>query len=128
VGGVSCDESLRPAHGWNGECRRDALPDEGLLGDEPPRIRQEGAPLVNLLAGWKPGRALSPVRGGFSGERGEFFGEDVDDGRTVKVRFVWEQLGPDRARWEQAFSADGSLWESNWLMEFTRADVSPQGS
>ena len=73
------------------------------------------------------GVLFPPVRGGFSGERGEFFGEDVDDGRPVKVRFVWTRLGPHRARWEQAFSPDGSVWESNWVMEFTRADALSQG-
>jgi hypothetical protein len=62
-----------------------------------------------------------PVVGGFDGDRGEFYGEDMDDGRPVKVRFRWTKLGPDRARWEQAFSPDGQAWEINWVMEFTRA-------
>jgi len=62
-----------------------------------------------------------PVVGGFAGDRGEFYGEDLDDGRPVRVRFVWTRLGPDAARWEQAFSFGGGPWETNWLMEFTRA-------
>ena len=64
-----------------------------------------------------------PVVGGFDGDRGEFYGEDTDDGRPVKVRFIWTRLGPDRARWEQAFSPDGCAWETNWIMEFTRTDA-----
>jgi hypothetical protein len=63
---------------------------------------------------------LPPVVGGFIGDRGEFYGEDTDDGRPIKVRFVWTRLGPDRAHWEQAFSYDGKSWETNWVNEFDR--------
>jgi hypothetical protein len=61
-----------------------------------------------------------PVQGGFIGDHGEFFGEDEDGGRPVKVKFVWEKQGPIHARWSQAFSPDGIKWETNWVMEFTR--------
>jgi len=67
------------------------------------------------------GTLLPPVHGGFTGDRGELYGEDTEDGRPVKVRFVWTRLSPDRARWEQAFSTDGRDWEVNWVMDFTRA-------
>ncbi|HET9623049.1 MAG TPA: NIPSNAP family protein [Kofleriaceae bacterium] len=66
-----------------------------------------------------------PVVGGFHGDRGEFYGEDVDAGRPVKVRFVWTRLGPDAARWEQAFAYAGGAWETNWIMEFQRAGQRP---
>lgn len=62
-----------------------------------------------------------PVVGGFTGERGVFYGQDVDDGRPVAVRFLWTRRGPDAARWEQAFSHDGGAWETNWVMELTQA-------
>ena len=61
-----------------------------------------------------------PVHGGFTGDRGEFYGEDDDDGQRVKVRFVWTKLGANAARWEQAFSPDGIAWETNWIMDFVR--------
>ena len=57
----------------------------------------------------------------FAGDRGEFRGRDSDDGREVEVRFVWNRLGADAARWEQAFSLDGREWETNWTMDFKRA-------
>ena len=66
------------------------------------------------------GRMEPPVYGGFCGDRGEFYGDDVDGGRTVQVRFIWERLGVDRARWTQAFSLDGSAWETNWIMDMER--------
>jgi quinol monooxygenase YgiN len=60
-----------------------------------------------------------PVRGGFDGDRGLFFGEDRDGDKPVKVRFTWTR-GTDKARWEQAFSYDNATWETNWTMDFTR--------
>lgn len=66
------------------------------------------------------GVLLPPVCGGFDGDVGLFVGRDVDDGREVQVRFTWQRLGPDAARWEQAFSLDGREWEINWVMAFTR--------
>jgi hypothetical protein len=66
------------------------------------------------------GQLLPPVRGGFDGDRGEFYGEDTDDARPVQVRFIWTRMGKDAANWEQAFSADGKLWETNWVMTMTR--------
>jgi hypothetical protein len=64
-----------------------------------------------------------PVHGGFRGERGDFYGEDIDDGTAVHVHFVWERFGANQARWHQAFSPDGHTWEINWIMEFTRVSV-----
>jgi hypothetical protein len=72
----------------------------------------------------RDGKLRPPVLGGFSGDRGEFYGEDEDDGRPVKARFLWIKQGPDRAHWEQAFSLDGKTWEVNWVNELTRADPS----
>lgn len=63
-----------------------------------------------------------PVCGGFDGEAGVFFGEDLDDGRFVLVRFDWLKRGPEGGpRWSQAFSLDGQAWETNWVMDFVRA-------
>lgn len=72
----------------------------------------------------RAGRLTPPVVGGFSGDRGEFYGEDEDEGRPVKARFLWIKQGPDHAHWEQAFSLDGKTWEVNWVNELTRADPS----
>ena len=62
-----------------------------------------------------------PVVGGFDGPVGTFTGQDADNGRPVNVRFRWEVLGPDQARWEQAFSQEPDIWETNWIMEFARS-------
>lgn len=68
------------------------------------------------------GRMEAPVVGGFQGNRGEFYGEDMDGDRPVKVRYVWTLVDDDHARWEQAFSYDDRTWETNWIADFERAD------
>jgi hypothetical protein len=69
----------------------------------------------------RDGVLCPPVFGGFDGgDVGQFYGEDIDDGRDVQVRFTWTRLGADAARWEQAFSLDSREWETNWVMNFTR--------
>jgi hypothetical protein len=68
----------------------------------------------------RTGQLFAPVHGGWAGDRGEFHGDDTDDGRPVRVRFIWERLGPDRARWQQAFALEGGEWETNWVIELER--------
>lgn len=69
------------------------------------------------------GRMGTPVVGGFVGDLGEFYGVDEDDGRPVKVRFKWDKIDADHARWEQAFSYDDVSWETNWTADFVRDDA-----
>jgi hypothetical protein len=62
------------------------------------------------------------MSGGFRSGRGEFFGQDSLDGRSIFVRFVFSDIGPTSFRFEQAFSADGGTsWEVNWKATFTRS-------
>ena len=52
---------------------------------------------------------------------GIFTGEDVFDGKAIRVEYKWSNITANSARWEQAFSADmGKNWETNWIMEMTR--------
>jgi hypothetical protein len=67
------------------------------------------------------GQLSPPVVGRFHGDEGVFEGEELFEGRTVRVRFHWQRWGSDRARWQQAFSDDGGrTWEVNWVMDFER--------
>lgn len=67
------------------------------------------------------GQLEPAVVGGFEGTVGTFVGNDIDDGQPVSVRFRWETLGPNQARWEQAFSCEPGVSETNWIMDFTRS-------
>jgi hypothetical protein len=66
-----------------------------------------------------PGVLDTPVEGRFVDGHGEFFADDVIDGRATRVRYQW-QPGEATARWQQAFSVDGDTWVTNWIMDFTR--------
>jgi hypothetical protein len=67
------------------------------------------------------GRLEPPVVGSFEGDTGTFYGDDVWQGRPIRVRFIWTRA--PGVRWEQAFSTDGGkTWETNWTMDMTRED------
>jgi hypothetical protein len=70
----------------------------------------------------RPGLLDPPVFGGFANGAGVFEGTDVLAGKPIAVRFTWTEVDTPGPRWEQAFSGDGGeTWETNWIMEFTRA-------
>lgn len=67
----------------------------------------------------KSHRLFPPTIGRFENGRGVFFGDDVEAGVPVRVRFDWTP-GASPV-WEQAMSADGGeSWEKNWQMRFER--------
>jgi hypothetical protein len=73
--------------------------------------------ITSLSASLDPG-----VTGRFADGVGEFLGHDTHGGTPVLVRYTWSGITPAAARWAQAFSADeGQTWETNWIMDFTRA-------
>jgi hypothetical protein len=114
LGGVAnIDEIVFPTKGWSGLTVRtfDFA------------TRQWSIYWVNSTSG----ELRSPVRGGFTGDHGEFFGEDDDGGKPIKVIFHWQRLGPGFARWSQEFSYDGGkTWETNWINELRRP-LKPRG-
>jgi hypothetical protein len=71
----------------------------------------------------RSGELDPPLFGTFSGDTGIFDGTDIFEGRPILVRFIWSGVTTPTPRWEQAFSEDGgATWETNWIMEFTRAE------
>ena len=62
-----------------------------------------------------------PVIGGFKGDVGEFYSQEIFEGRHIYSRFIWSKVTAKSCQWEQAFSEDGGkTWETNWVMEFER--------
>jgi hypothetical protein len=65
----------------------------------------------------------APMIGRFRDGRGEFYNQELHQGRAVYARFIWSGITPTACRWEQALSADGgTTWETNWIMEMTRRE------
>jgi hypothetical protein len=117
-----------------GTCRGFTLADGVLSVDEFdfPTTGVKGCSLRNLdreaqrwTIHWttnRTGRLFAPVHGGFDGDRGEFYGYDVEAGSPVLVRYIWSDCKTEHPRWEQAFSVDGGAgWETNWQMNFSKA-------
>lgn len=62
-----------------------------------------------------------PMIGVFQNGRGEFYSQEVFEGRHIYNRFIWSKITAGSAQWEQAFSENGAkTWETNWIMEFER--------
>ena len=62
-----------------------------------------------------------PVVGHFTGNRGEFFHQELFKGRTILVRYVWLNISPKSSRMEQSWSPDGGKsWEVNWICDLSR--------
>jgi hypothetical protein len=62
-----------------------------------------------------------PVTGEFKDGRGEFYDQEIFEGRAIFVRYVWSDIKPDSAHFEQSFSADGGkTWEPNWISNIYR--------
>ena len=62
-----------------------------------------------------------PGVGEFKNGRGDFYDQEVIDGKTILIRFSIWGITADTAQSEQAFSADGGkTWETNWVNRYTR--------
>ena len=62
-----------------------------------------------------------PTVGEFKNGRGEFYDQELLNGRAILVRFVVSPVNADLVRFEQAFSDDGGkTWEVNWVATDTR--------
>lgn len=82
-----------------------------------PEARQWSLNFANSASG----TLAEPVVGGFKNGRGEFFGQEMLNGRAIFVRFVISEITPNSCRFEQAFSDDGGkTWEVNWIATDTR--------
>jgi hypothetical protein len=74
------------------------------------------------VASSQAGALSVPTIGQFKNGRGEFFDQEMLNGRAILVRFVISDVTPDACHFEQAFSSDGGkTWEVNWIATDTRA-------
>ena len=69
----------------------------------------------------RTGRLEPPVVGRFVNGVGTFEADEEFNGEPIHVRFIWDEISSDRARWTQSFRQEGGFdWEDNWVMDFTR--------
>ena len=75
-------------------------------------------------ANQKNGRFDVPTVGAFLKDGyGEFYDQEVFEGRTILVRYIWSNITKTSAHFEQAFSDDGGkTWEVNWITDQQRVE------
>ncbi len=79
------------------------------------------------FASVRGGVMTTPTIGEFRNERGEFYSQEMLDGRAILVRFVITDITPNSCHFEQAFSDDGGkTWEVNWIADDTRVKDEPK--
>jgi hypothetical protein len=63
----------------------------------------------------------NPMVGQFSNGRGEFYNQQVYEGKAIYARFIWADTNTNSPHFEQAFSIDGGkTWETNWIATQTK--------
>ena len=69
----------------------------------------------------KDGILVVPQIGEFKDGLGEFYAQDMLNGKSILVRFQWSNMNGTAPHFEQSFSADGGkTWEVNWITDQTR--------
>lgn len=62
------------------------------------------------------------VTGGFVNGDGVFLSDDKDGDTPIKVIGLWDRITKTSCRWRQGVSRDGgTMWDWNWIMDWTRA-------
>lgn len=62
-----------------------------------------------------------PVKGSFHNGVGTFYADDTENGKAIRIRFIWSKITITSCHWEQAYSPDGGkTWETNWLQDLKR--------
>ena len=116
-----------PILGGIGNLEQVSMPTIGALGMALRLFDQETQVWSIYWSSNHTGRLEPPVRGRFVDGVGIFEGDDEWNGHPIRVRFVWESIDPDTARWTQSFRSldaggpNGGEWEVNWVMEFSRS-------
>ena len=112
---------------WNGAGNLDEFDVDGPTGHiEAITLRMYSATARQWSLNWSTRKAATfgvPTVGEFRNGRGEFYDQEVWEGRTIFVRYVWSEITKTSAHFEQAFSDDGGkTWEVNWVSDQTRIE------
>ncbi len=123
---VEADGSVFVRKIWNGranlsefEAAGPAGPVEGLT----LRLFSPSTHQWRLFWANRKGGAIGgpPNVGEFKNGQGEFFSQDTVNGRSILTRYIWSDITPNSAKFEQPFSDDGGkTWEVYWISTVTR--------
>lgn len=110
---------------WNGKANLEEFETDGSAGHiEGMTVRLYNPESHQWSIYWgtsKAGVLGIPTVGEFKNGRGEFYDQEPINGRATLVRFIWSEITPTSAHFEQSFSDDGGkTWEVNWITDQTR--------
>jgi len=115
--------TARPILGGLGNFDEIEFPTKGWSGVDVKVYDIEAQHWSTRFIGSGDGKEQPALVGEFKNGVGELSGDDVDEGRPIRVRTRWTAITPKSFRWEQAFSTDGGkTWETNWIMAARRID------
>jgi len=110
---------------WDGRAQIEEIEADGTNGHwegmtlflYDPQSRQWSQTFANSTGG----TLEPPIIGGFRHGRGEFYGQDTFNGRSILTRGIWSGIAPNTHKFEQAFSTDGGkTWETNFTAMLER--------
>lgn len=117
---VDLDGTVRVRKVWNGRAQLEEIDAHGSSG------QLEGLTLFlyntqahqwgQYFASKAEGVLNQPLIGEFKNGRGEFYGQERSNGRTILVRFVWSDITADSYHVEQSYSDDGAGHGSQTLL------------
>lgn len=114
---------------WDGRAQLEEIEADGSTGHFEgatlflynPQVHQWGQYFVASAAGV----LNQPQMGEFKNGRGELFGQESFNGRTIFVRFIWSDITPNFHHVEQSYSDDGGkTWQPNLVATLTRDEAS----
>ena len=74
-----------------------------------------------LFANSRLGELTQPLIGGFRDGRGELYGQDTFNDRSILVRGVWSDIEQNSHRYTESYSADGGkTWSPAFIASLTR--------
>lgn len=112
---------------WNGRADVDEFEADGPTGHiEGLTLRTYNPKTHQWSLYWansKDGKLDVPQIGQYKDGRGEFYAQDMLNGKSIFVRFVWTNTTTSMPHFEQSFSDDGGkTWEVNWITDQTRVN------
>ena len=123
---VEFDGTIVTRKVWNGRANLNEFEAEGPTGHiEGLTLRLYNPTTHQWSLYWANSKAgvlnLPPTVGEFKNGRGEFFCQDTLNDRVILVRYVWSDITPNSAHFEQSYSDDGGkTWEANWISTVAR--------
>jgi len=110
---------------WDGKSQIEQFETDGAIGHIEGLTLRTYDPQNHLWrlywANAKTGILDPPQLGQFKDGVGEFYAQDMLNGKPIWIRFLWTETNTNKPHFEQSFSDDGGkTWEVNWITDQTR--------